>query len=59
MTQTDNNNLLIDAGAAAAGLTLPYWAELLGAWIGLTVSIATLVLIIFRIILAVREWKRG
>lgn len=59
MTTTNHNNTIIDGVVAAGALTLPWWAELLGAWLGLIVTIATLVLVVYRIILAHREWKRG
>ena len=44
---------------AAGALTLPWWAELLGAWAALAVTVASLVLVIYRIVIAHREWKRG
>lgn len=59
MTAPNHNNTIIDGVVAVGGLTLPFWAEILGAWLGLTVTILTLVLIVYRIILAHREWKRG
>jgi len=59
MTSPTNNNTLIDGAVAATALTLPWWAELLGAWAAFFVTIATLVLVLYRIVLAHREWKRG
>lgn len=59
MTTTTQNNTIIDGVVAAGALTLPWWAELLGAWTALAVTIASFVLVIYRIVIAHREWKRG
>lgn len=59
MNHTTSNNNLIDGAVAATALTLPWWAELLGAWAAFFVTIATLVLVIFRLVLAYRELKKG
>jgi len=59
MTNTDSNNIVIDGAVAAAALTLPWWAQLLGEWVALAVTLLTFLLIIFRLILAYRELKRG
>jgi len=59
MTSTDNNNLIIDAAVAAGSLTLPWWAQVLGEWVGLAISVFWLILLVIRIILALREWFRG
>jgi hypothetical protein len=59
MTNTDSNNLVIDGAVAAGALTLPWWAQLLGEWVALAVTLLTFLLIIFRLMLAYRELKRG
>jgi len=59
MTSHDNNNLIIDAAVAAGSLTLPWWAQVLGEWVGLAISVFWLILLVIRIILALREWFRG
>ena len=59
MTSDSTNNLAIDGAVAVGTLTLPYWAQLLGEWVGLVISILWLGLLVIRIGLAVREWKRG
>jgi len=59
MTSTDNNNLVIDAAVAAGSLTLPWWAQILGEWVGLAISVFWLILLVIRIVLALREWFRG
>ena len=59
MTNTDSNNLMIDGAVAVGALSLPWWAQLLGEWVALAVTLLTFLLIIFRLILAYRELKRG
>ena len=59
MTNTDSNNLVIDGAVAVGALSLPWWAQLLGEWVALAVTLLTFLLIIFRLILAYRELKRG
>jgi len=59
MTSHDNNNLMIDTAVAAASLTLPWWAQILGEWVGLFISVLWLALLAIRISLALREWFRG
>jgi hypothetical protein len=59
MTNADNNNLVIDGAVSVGALTLPWWAQLLGEWVALAVTLLTFLLIIFRLILAYRELKRG
>jgi len=59
MTTSDNNNLVIDAAVAAGSLTLPWWAQVLGEWVGLAISVFWLILLVIRIVLALREWFRG
>jgi hypothetical protein len=52
-----NTKLAVDGTIAAGALTLPWWALELGAWGGLGVTLATLVLVLIRIRLAVRDWR--
>ena len=59
MTNTDSTNLMIDGAVAVGALSLPWWAQLLGEWVALAVTLLTFLLIIFRLILAYRELKRG
>ena len=54
-----DTKLAVDGAIAAGALTLPWWAVDLGAWAGLGVTLATLVLIIIRIRIAVRDWNTG
>jgi hypothetical protein len=54
-----DTKLAVDGAIAAGALTLPWWAMELGAWAGLCVTLGTLVLVIFRIRIAVRDWKAG
>jgi hypothetical protein len=59
MTNVDNNNLVIDGAVAVGAMTLPWWAQILGEWVGLAISVLWLGLLVIRIGLAIREWKRG
>jgi hypothetical protein len=52
-----DTKLAVDGAIAAGALTLPWWAMELGAWAGLGVTLATLVLLIIRIRIAVRDWR--
>jgi len=54
-----DTKLAIDGAIAAGALTLPWWAVDLGAWAGLGVTLATLVLLILRIRIAIRDWRAG
>jgi len=59
MTHTENNNLVIDGAVAVGAMTLPWWAQLLGEWVALAISVLWLGLLIIRIALAVREWRKS
>jgi hypothetical protein len=54
-----DTKLAVDGAIAAGALTLPWWAMELGAWAGLGVTLATLVLLIIRIRIAIRDWRAG
>ena len=54
-----DTKLAVDGAIAAGALTLPWWAMEMGAWAGLGVTLATFVLLIIRIRIAVRDWKAG
>ena len=54
-----DTKLAVDGAIAAGALTLPWWAMELGAWVGLGVTLATLVLLIIRIRIAIRDWNAG
>jgi len=59
MTNSDSNNLVIDGAVAVGTMTLPWWAQLLGEWVALAISVLWVGLLIIRIALAVREWRKG
>jgi hypothetical protein len=52
-----DTKLAVDGAIAAGALTLPWWAMEMGAWAGLGVTLATLVLLIIRIRIAIRDWR--
>jgi hypothetical protein len=53
----NDTKLAVDGAIAAGALTLPWWAMEMGAWAGLSVTLGTLVLLIIRIRIAVRDWR--
>jgi hypothetical protein len=54
-----DTKLAVDGAIAAGALTLPWWAVDLGAWVGLGVTLATFVLLMLRIRIAIRDWRTG
>lgn len=53
----DDTKVIVDGAIATGAITLPWWAVHLNAWVGLVITLCGLVLVIFRIALAYREWK--
>ena len=55
---TFNNHKLVEDTAIAAGaVTMPYWAIFLNEWVALGITLGGFVLVILRILLAIREWR--
>jgi hypothetical protein len=52
------NKLIVDGAVAAGALTLPWWAINLSGWMYFVTVLGGLILVCFRIMLAVREWKQ-
>lgn len=57
MTLNDHHKLIEDGAIAAGAVTLPYWTIYLNDWVAFGITLATFVLIILRIILAIKEWR--
>ena len=53
----DDSKVVVDGAIATGAITLPWWAVHLNEWMGLGITVCGLVLVIFRIALAYREWK--
>jgi hypothetical protein len=53
----DDPKIVVDGAIATGAITLPWWAIHLNAWAGLCITLCGLVLVVFRIALAYREWK--
>ena len=52
-----DTKVAVDSAIATGAITLPWWAVHLNEWAGLGITICGLVLVVFRIALAYREWK--
>jgi hypothetical protein len=53
----NDTKVVVDGAIATGAITLPWWAVHLNEWAGLGITVCGLVLVIFRIALAYREWK--
>ena len=53
----NDTKVVVDGAIATGAITLPWWAVHLNEWVGLGITVCGLVLVIFRIALAYREWK--
>lgn len=48
----------IDSTIATGAITMPLWVSELQGWIGLGISVGGLILIVMRIIIAFRDWRK-
>jgi hypothetical protein len=51
--------LAIDSTIATGAITMPLWMMELQGWIGFAIAVGGLVLVVIRIVLAIRDWHRG
>ena len=51
--------LAIDSTIATGAITMPLWVTQLQGWIGLGISVGGLILIVMRIIIALRDWRKS
>ena len=51
--------LAIDSTIATGAITMPLWVTQLQGWIGLGISVGGLILIVMRIIIAFRDWRKS
>lgn len=49
----------IDSTIATGAITMPLWVTQLQGWIGFGISVGGLILIVMRIIIAVRDWRKS
>ena len=54
-----DSRIAIDGAVAVGAITMPWWAIFLNEWAGLLATLAGLFLVLIRLVLAIREWKRG
>ena len=51
--------LVIDSTIATGAITMPLWMTELQGWIGFAIAVGGLVLVVIRIIIAIRDWQKG
>ena len=51
--------LVIDSTIATGAITMPLWVTELQGWIGFAIAVGGLILVILRIIIAIRDWQKG
>ena len=49
--------IAVDAAVAFPALTLPWWLELVESWMQFGVVAVTLVIVIYRLRIVMREWR--
>jgi hypothetical protein len=52
-----NDKLLVDLGVAAPVLTMPWWLHNFEEWLQFGITLATLVIVLSRLYVALKEWK--
>ena len=57
--EADEAKLVIDSTIATGAITMPLWMTELQGWIGFAIAVCGLILVVIRIIIAVRDWQRG
>jgi hypothetical protein len=55
----DEAKLVIDSTVATGAITMPLWMTELQGWIGFAIAVGGLILVLIRIVLAIRDWQRG
>jgi len=58
MTSGDETKLVVDVGLASGVITMPIWVVETSYWVQLLAGLLGLILVVFRLALAVREWGR-
>jgi hypothetical protein len=53
----NDTKVVVDGAIATGAITLPWWAIHLNEWASLGITLCGLVLVVFRIALAYREWN--
>ena len=51
--------LVIDSSIATGAITMPLWVTELQGWIGFAIAVGGLILVVIRIVLAIRDWQKG
>jgi len=59
LMEADEAKLVIDSTIATGAITMPLWVTELQGWIGFAIAVGGLILVVIRIIIAVRDWQKG
>ena len=59
LMEADEAKLVIDSTIATGAITMPLWVTELQGWIGFAIAVGGLILVVIRIIIAIRDWQRG
>ena len=54
--EADEAKLVIDSTIATGAITMPLWVTELQGWIGFAIAVGGLVLVVIRIIIAIRDY---
>jgi hypothetical protein len=57
--EADEAKLVIDSTIATGAITMPLWVTELQGWIGFAAVVGGLILVVIRIVLAIRDWQKG
>jgi len=53
----EKEKLLIDTAIAAPAITIPWWAQMFEAWAQFGIVSLTLIVVLFRVHIAWKDWK--
>jgi|TARA_R100001530_G_scaffold8312_2_gene8786 hypothetical protein len=53
----EKEKLLIDTAIAAPAITIPWWAQIFEAWAQFGIVSLTLIVVLFRVHIAWKDWK--
>ncbi len=57
--EADEAKLVIDSTIATGAITMPLWVTELQGWIGFAIAVGGLILVVLRIIIAIKDWQKG
>ena len=57
--EADEAKLVIDSTIATGAITMPLWVTELQGWIGFAIAVGGLILVVLRIIIAIKDWQKS